>query len=78
MKVIIFSLVLVLFLNFFMVNIIFGEEDFYIGIFYGVNVFFKGWSLEGIMLVVCMVLNYVNKDYLILLGYILCEDRRDF
>lgn len=55
-----------------------GIEDLYIGIFYDVNVLFKGWSFKGVMLVVWMVLDYVNKNQFILLGYMLYEDFRDF
>ena len=77
MKAITLSSVLVLLSNFFMANIIFGEEDLYIGTFYGVNVSSKGWSSEGIMPAVRMALNHVNKDHSILPGYTLREDRRD-
>ncbi|XP_068719993.1 gamma-aminobutyric acid type B receptor subunit 2-like [Montipora capricornis] len=77
MKAIILSSVLVLLSNLYMANIVYGEEDLYIGTFYGVNVSAKGWSSEGIMPAVRMALNHVNKDHSILPGYTLREDWRD-
>ena len=52
-------------------------KNLYIGTFYGVNVSSKGWSSKGVMPVVRMALDHVNRDRSILAGYILQEEWRD-
>lgn len=70
MKIIMFF-VWLLFFILLMGKWVYSLKNLYIGIFYGVNVFLKGWSFKGVMLVVWMVLDYVNRDWFILVGYIL-------